>query len=123
MTTISREFLSEGTNGLYVNITASGSPGNVIHTAINAGNQKDEIWLWGVTNAGTNSSIIIEWGGLDDVTDILSVGMPAANGEQLLVAGRSLAGGLEVRAYVNHAVASVSGLNIGGHVNRSNPDA
>jgi len=123
MTRISREFLSESTNGRYVNITASASPGNIIHTAINDGNQKDEVWLWGVTNAGTNSSVIIEWGGLDDVEDIMSVGIPAANGEQLLMAGRTLAGGLEIRAYTNHAVATTSGLNIGGHVNRSNPDA
>lgn len=123
MTRISREFLSESTNGRYVNITASGSPGNVIHTAINDGNQKDEVWLWGVTNAGTDSSVVIEWGGQDDVADVLNVGVPAGNGEQLLVAGRSLAGGLEVRAYTNHAIATVSGLNIGGHVNRGNPDA
>ena len=123
MTGIAREFLTEGTSGIYVNITASGSPGTLIHTATNTGNEKDEIWLWGVTNAGTSSSVVIEWGGLDDVTDILSVGIPAANGEQLLVAGRALAGGLEVRAYVNHAIASVSGLNIGGHVNRTDPDA
>ena len=123
MTKISREFLTQSTNGRYVNITTSGSPGTLIHTAINTGNEKDEVWLWGVTNAGTNSSVVIEWGGQDDVTDILNVGVPAGNGEQLLVAGRTLSGGLEVRAYTNHAIATVSGLNIGGHVNRSNPDA
>ena len=123
MTSIAREFLTESTNGRYVNITTSGSPGTLIHTAINTGNEKDEVWLWGVTNAGTDSSVVIEWGGQDDVTDVLNVGVPAGDGEHLLIAGRALAGGLEVRAYVNHAIATVSGLNIGGHVNRSNPDA
>lgn len=123
MTKISREFLTQSTTGRYVNITTSGSPGTLLHTATNTGNEKDEVWLWAVTNAGTDGSVVIEWGGQDDVKDLLNVGVPAGNGEQLLVAGRTLAGGLEVRAYVNHAVATVSGLNIGGHVNRSNPDA
>jgi len=123
MTTIAREFLSEGPDGIYVNITTSGSPGTLIHTATNTGNEKDEVWLWGVTNAGTLASVVIEWGGTDDVTSVLNVGLAAAQGEQLLLAGRTLAGGLEVRAYTDHTTATTSGVNIGGHTNRSNPDA
>lgn len=121
--TITREFLSQGTNGAYVNITASGSPGTLIHTATSTGNQKDEVWLWGVNNTGTAASVVIEWGGTNDVTDVAAVGISAAQGEQLLIAGRSLAGGLEVRAYTDQTTATTSGVNIGGHVNRTDPDA
>lgn len=123
MTTISREFLSESTNGTYINITASGSPGDLIHTATAAGTESDEVWLWGVSNTGAVASVVIEWGGTDDVTDVMNVGLAGAQGEQLLIAGRSLAGGLAVRAYSDHTTATSSGVNIGGHVNRMDPDA
>ena len=123
MTSISREFLSESTNGRFINITASSSPGTLIHTATNTGNEKDEVWLGGVANVGSDASVVLEWGGTDDVADINQVGIAAANGEQLLIAGRALAGGLEVRAYTDAPTATTSGVNIGGHVNRFDPDA
>jgi len=123
MTSVTREFLSEGANGSYINITASGSPGDLIHTATNTGNEKDEVWLWGSNNTADTASVVVEWAGTNDVTDITQVGIPAAQGRQLLVAGESLAGGLAVRAYSTFASASVSGVNIGGHVNRFDPDA
>lgn len=115
---ISREFLSASTNGRYVNVVASGSPGTLIHTATSTVGEKDEIWLWGVNNDAGNASVVIEWGGVDDVTDIQQVGIPSANGDQLLVAGKTIAGGLDIRAYTTHAIATTSGVNIGGHVNR-----
>ena len=118
MSPITREFLTEGANGAFVNVTASGSPGTLIHTATNTGGEKDELWLWGVNNAAPTADVVIEWAGTDDVTDIQQVGIPPANGDQLLIAGKTIAGGLEVRAYTTHAVATVSGLNVGGHVNR-----
>jgi len=123
MTSIDREFLSQGTNGAYINITASGSPGDLIHTATSTGNEKDEVWLWGVNNTSATASLVIEWAGTDSNTDVSKVGVVAAAGEALLVAGRSLAGGLEVRAYTDFTSATISGVNIGGHINRFDPDA
>jgi hypothetical protein len=118
MTPISREFLSESTNGRYINVTTSGTPGTLIHTATSTAGEKDEVWLWGTNNTGASATVAIEWGGTDDVADINQVGMSPANGRQLLVAGETIAGGLSIRAYSTHPSASVSGVNIGGHVNR-----
>lgn len=118
MSPITREFLSASTNGNFINITTSGSPGDLIHTATSTGGEKDEVWLWGVNNTGTDASVVIEWAGTDDVTDIQQVGIPAANGDQLLIAGKTMAGGLATRVYTTHATATVSGLNMSGHVNR-----
>lgn len=115
---ISREFLSESTNGGYINVTASGSPGTLIHTATNTAGEKDEVWLWGVNNTGSDASLVIEWAGTDDVEDITQVGIPSSNGRQLLVAGETIAGGLVIRAYSDHPSATISGVNIGGNVNR-----
>jgi len=116
--TISREFLSESTNGGYINVTASGSPGTLIHTATSTVGEKDEVWLWGVNNTASPASLVIEWSGVDDVTDITQVGIPSANGRQLLVAGETIAGGLEVKVYTDQLTATTSGVNIGGNVNR-----
>lgn len=118
MSPISREFLSEGPSGAYISVTTSGSPGTLIHTATSTSGEKDEIWLWGVNNTGNVASVVIQWGGTDANTDALSVGIPAAQGEQLLIAGRTIAAGLNVRAYSDTDSATISGVNIGGHVNR-----
>ncbi len=118
MSAITREFLTGSTNGTFINITTSGTPGDLLHTATNTAGETDEIWLWAVNNSPNTASVVIEWGGTDDVTDVSNVGISAAQGEQLLVAGRSLAGGLVVRAYTDFTTATVSGVNIGGHVNR-----
>ncbi len=118
MSTITREFLSQSTNGAFVNITASGTPGTLVHTATNTAGQKDEVWLWAVNNTPLTASVAIEWAGNNDVIDISKVGVPAVEGEQLLIAGRTLAGGLTVRIFSDHTNATVSGLNIGGHISR-----
>jgi hypothetical protein len=118
MSPITREFLSESTDGVDINITTSGSPGTLIHTATSTAGEKDEIWLWGVNNAATIASVAIEWAGTDDNLNRHLVGIPSAEGDQLLIAGKTLAGGLDVRVYSTHPSASVSGVNIGGHVNR-----
>ncbi len=116
--TITREFLSASTDGDYINVTESGTPGDLIHTATNTGGEKDEVWLWGTNNTDITASVVIEWGGTDDVLDVNKVGIPPAQGRQLLIAGETLAGGLNVRAYSDHTSATVSGVNIGGHANR-----
>ena len=118
MSTISREFLSESTNGSFINVIASGTPGTLVHTATNTADEVDEVWLWGVNNTGATASVAIEWSGTDDVTDIQQVGIPSAQGDQLLVAGKTIAGGLAIRSYTDAATATSSGVNIGGHVNR-----
>ena len=118
MTLITREDLSEGANGAYINVTTSGTPGTLIHTATSTAGEKDEVWLWGVNNTISDASVAIEWGGTDPVTNRLTVGIPSAQGEQLLVAGRTLSGGLTVRAFTDASTATVSGVNIGGFVNR-----
>ncbi len=118
MSPITREFLSESTNGSYINVTTSGTPGVLLHTATSTAGEKDEVWLWGTNNTDTIASVVIEWAGTNDVTDISQVGVASAQGRQLLIAGETIAGGLNVRAFSTHASASVSGVNIGGHVNR-----
>ena len=119
MSPITREFLSESTNGDYINVTTSGTPGTLVHIATSTGGERDEVWLWGTNNTDVTASLVIEWGGTDDVTNVNKVGMPPAQGRQLLAAGETLAGGLNVRAYSDHASATISGVNIGGHTNRS----
>jgi hypothetical protein len=118
MSPITREFLSESTDGSYINVVVSGTPGVLLHTATSTVGEKDEVWLWGTNNTGVTASLIIEWAGTDGNTDINQVGIPSAQGRQLLIAGETIAGGLNVRAFSTHPSASVSGVNIGGHVNR-----
>ena len=115
---ISREFLSESTDGSYINVTTSGSPGTLIHTATSTAGEKDEVWLWGTNNTGSAASVAIEWAGTDTNTDLSQVGIPAAAGRQLLIAGETIAAELAVRGYSDFPTATVSGVNVGGHVNR-----
>jgi len=115
---ISKEYLSASDHGRHINITISGSPGTLIHTTTADPNSKDEIWLYGVNNASDEAILFVEWGGTDPVENLHTVGIPASQGDVLIIAGKVLGSGLAVRAYSDHATATSSGINISGWVNR-----
>jgi len=115
---ISKEYLSSSDHGRHINITASGTPGDLLHVATTAADEKDEVWLYAVNNANNQGTLFIEWGGNNDVVDLHTVGLPSAQGDVLITAGKVIGSGLDVRAYADSSTASVSGINLSGWVNR-----
>ena len=114
--TITRELLSGSTNGRPINVSATATPGTLVHTASSTSGQKDELYLWVSNTTGTAATLTLEWGGVTDPDDLLvkAYSVPANSGPLLIANGLTLAGGVVARAFSGTANA----LNVTGYVNR-----
>ena len=96
---IVKRALSESTNGRAIKVTATTSPGTLIHTARSLA--IDEIWLYAYNSSILSIEVFLQWGGTtnDDLRRYLI--LPRT--EILLVPGMILTGSLEVRIYAQRA--------------------
>lgn len=114
MTTYNKELLSGSTSGRPILITATGSTGTAIHTAVAGASDFDEMWLYaGNTSEGVDNKLTVEFGGTTDPDDIIEVNITGSSGLSLIVPGVPVNGGVTVRAYA----ATGSQLNVIGWVN------
>jgi len=106
--------LSGSTDGKLIQVTATGTPGTVIHTAVTGTTQLDRIWLYAVNNHTAAVELEIEFGDATATTNIV-VTIPADSGEFEILQGRALQNAMVVKVFA--AVATV--IAIGGHIIRS----
>lgn len=116
MAIFSKFLLSGSTNGRPIKVTATGTPGTLIHTAV-ATPSFDELWLYAVNTSAPNRDLTIELGGVTSPDDLIEVGIPGQEGLVLVVPGSPLDGSVVIRAFAN--VADV--INIIGWINRITP--
>ena len=114
MATAVKRKLSDSTDGLPIKISATGSVGTSIHTAV-AGTTAgtfDEIWVYGQNNyTSSNVSVTIEYGSADAPGGNIIASLPAVSGLQLLVPGLILQNSKTVKAFASVAdVVSLSGF-------------
>lgn len=117
MSNYSRQFLSGSVNGAPQKITQTGiGSGDTIHTAINAANSFDEVYLWVCNPDTSDHTITIGWGGTTDPDNLIVKAYTIlANSPPVpILTGMSLGGGLAVRAAADVA----NKLIVFGHVNR-----
>lgn len=103
--------LSQSTNGLNIKLTASASPGALIHTA--SSTDDDEIWLFAYNSGAGDQEVSVEWGGTT-ADDLLVETVPARVGLWPLIQGLQLTAGLLVRAFAVNA----NEVYIQGYVHR-----
>ena len=115
MATITKAKLSGSTDGKGILVTASATPGTVIHTstALATAGNFDEIWLWAMNTDASDRKLTLEIGGttagfIDEVT------IPAEGGYILVVPGFILQNAAAVAAFA--ALGSV--INIMGFINQ-----
>lgn len=108
--------LSGSSDGRGIVVTASASPGALIHTALSsvAANEWDEIFIEAVNTSGSAVKLTVEWGGTSSPDDHIEVTIPAESGFTEVIPGHVLQNGAEVRAFA--ATADVIVLH--GFVNR-----
>lgn len=94
--------LSGSTNGRGIQITATSSPGTVIHTATNASGQIDQIRLYFANLHSDAVLVTVQWGGTS-TSDQIITSVPYKAGLTLEIPSLPLAGGLIVRAFANVA--------------------
>jgi hypothetical protein len=112
MATFSKVILSSSTNGRPINIVATASSGDTIHTADSTA--IDEIWLYAVNSGVSTAKLTVEFGGTTDPDDRIELGITGESGLVLVVPGLPLTNSLVVRA-----LSDTTGvINIVGWVNR-----
>lgn len=110
-TTFTKLKLSGSTDGRAVHITATATPGTLVHTA--HATALDEIWMYAMNIDTTARELTVEYGGVGGV-DHVKVTIPAKSGMLLVVPGTLLTNSLVVRAFA----AATGVINIFGYVNR-----
>lgn len=108
--------LSASADGRGIKVSATASPGTLIHTALGstAANEWDEVVLRAVNTSGTAVKLTIEWGGTTSPDDLIELTIPAESGLVDVIPGHVLQNGQTVRAFA--ATADV--LVVHGYVNR-----
>jgi|TARA_Y100000310_G_scaffold174739_1_gene174876 hypothetical protein len=92
---------SESTDGKQIAVAAIATPGTLLHTAT-AGSKPDAITIHATNIDTVDQTLTIEWGGVTDADQII-VGIPPKTGYILVINGRLLKGGLDVRAFAEEA--------------------
>lgn len=108
--------LSASNDGRGIKVAATGSPGTLIHEALDstAQNEWDEVWMRAINTSGSSVKLTLEWGGTTSPDDQVEITIPGEDGFHDVVLGHVLQNGKQVRAFA--ATADVIVLH--GFVNR-----
>jgi hypothetical protein len=103
--------------GLGIPVTATASPGTVIHTASTVTSTIDEVWLYAQNYDTTDRKLTIQYGGTTAGNNDIEYTVKAENGLYLIIPGLLLQGAatpLVVRAWA----ATGTSIVVYGYVNR-----
>lgn len=114
MATVTKRLLSGSTNGKQIKVAATATAGTLIHTAVSGTSDLDEIWIDAVNSSLSAVKLTIEWGEATAPDGNIECTIPAESGLYLVIPGKLLQNGLEVRAFAG----SANVILIGGFVNR-----
>jgi hypothetical protein len=107
--------LSGSTSGRPIKVTATSTPGTLIHTAVSGVTDFDEIWLFAVNTSTSPVKLTVEWGGTTSPDDLIEDTIPGESGLHLVIPrGMRLNGGVAVRIFA----ATTAVINITGGVDR-----
>lgn len=108
--------LSASDKGRGIKVSATASPGTLIHTATasSATNEWDAVTLRAVNTSTSAVKLTVEWGGTSNPDDHIELTIPAESGLVDVVVGHLLNDGATIRAFA--ATANV--LMIHGYVDR-----
>lgn len=120
MGTISKEILSGSVNGKPIQVSATSSVGTTVHTTLTSTSIIDEIWLYATNTDTVQVNLTIELGGTGTANEI-KVGIPAASGLSILLAGAVLTGDGSVGSTISAYASTTNKINIIGYVNRMTP--
>ncbi len=114
MPTFNKIPLSGSTNGRGVQVSATATPGTVIHTAVSGTTNFDEVWLYAENSSTISVPLTIEFGGTSATSDTIEITVAGKSGLVLVCPGLFLNNGLIVRAFAG----TTNVLSIFGYVNR-----
>jgi len=116
MSTFAKTILSGSTDGRGILVAAIATAGTTIHTAqaSNVDGEFDEVWLYAMNTSEDDLALTLEWGGVTDPDDLITLTVPAQSGLYLIVPGLPLHNTLVVKAFAE----TTNLIVIHGFVNR-----
>jgi len=114
MATFSKLPLSGSTNGKMIAVSATSTPGTIIHTAVSGTSSIDELWIYATNSSASSVKLTMEYGGTTANTDNIEITISGESGLILISPGLILQNSLVVRAFAGTADV----INIAGYVNR-----
>ena len=112
MASATKRCLSGGAYGVGIEIAATATPGDLIHTAVasTTAGTVDEIWIWAQNNHTADVYLTLEMSGADHAQNII-VAIPSKGGIVPVCPGLILQNGLTVKAFAGTtAVLTVFGF-------------
>lgn len=101
--TFEKNKLSGSTNGRGIKITATATPGTLIHTAVSGTTNWDEIFLFVANTDTVERKLTIEYGGTTSPDDLIEVPIPPESGLVAVLPGLIVNNGVAVRAFAASA--------------------
>lgn len=98
---ITPSFLSESTNGRQILVTATATPGTLLHTCAAGTDQIEALTLEAVNKSGSTVTLTIEWGGTTDPNDLTTIDVPSGRGPIVVIDRRRMNNGLAIRAFAS----------------------
>jgi hypothetical protein len=114
MATFSKVGLSGSTNGLGIKISATSTPGTLIHVCPDNETDWDEIWLYCVNSSTSDVKLTLEFGTHAVPDGNIEKTIPAESGLYCIIPGLVLQHALEINAFAG----TTDVLIIYGFVNR-----
>ena len=114
--TYSKQLLSGSTNGQMIEVDGTSSPGTTIHNVVaTTTDAREEVYLYAMNGATTNSILTIEWGGTGTEDQVVFT-VPFQDGVYQVIPG----GVLTATTSIVRAFGTATGrLDILGWVNRA----
>lgn len=113
MATYTKSKFSASTDGKPIQISATGTPGTLVHTAVAGTTDYDEIWLWLANVSGGDVLCTIEYGDATGASNI-KYSVIAIDGLKCVLPGLVLQNGQTVKVFAG----TTNAINAVGFVNK-----
>jgi hypothetical protein len=110
MATYSKHLLSASGSGLGILVSASATPGTLIHTSISGSVNLDEIWLYAINSGSSPLKLTLEWGEEVAPNGNIEAYINGESGLALIVPGLLLQGSKTVNAFAESGNVIVHGF-------------
>lgn len=112
MAVFSKNKLSSSSNGRGILVSATSTPGTLIHTSASASGSYDEVWIYAANTSVSDVKLTLEYGGTS-TQDLIEITLQAESGLTLICPGLFLDGGNEIKAFAS----STNVVSVHGYVN------
>lgn len=117
MGTITKNHLSQSSNGGPIVISATSSPGTIIHTTSITASIIDEIWLYATNIDLVARNLTVEIGGTAS-SNRITLGVPAQTGLSIVLPGTIISGNGSTSSIIRAFSSSSNVVNVLGYINR-----